>query len=176
MNRRDFIKGGMKTLGVCTCAGTLASMLNSCEFYSELQPANQQITKSINLDTDIDYEASGVKKEIFEKRPGYGVKVRFSDANYGIPVIIVRKSAEEYVCFSSLCTHDNCFGDDVTVPKGYFENKPSFFKYRLIKCNCHGSLFDPWEGGKPVEGPAEKPLKQFPTEFDKNTRILKIFF
>ncbi len=174
-DRREFLKSGIKVLGVCACAGGLATMLNSCEFYKELQPSWLGITKEINIDKDIDFAASGIKKDYFDKYIGYGVKIRIPDVNYGIPLVLVRKSKDEIMCFSTLCTHDNCFGDDISVPRGYFD-RPGMEGYRLIQCNCHGSHFDPWQNGKAVEGPAEKPLKQFRTEYDNSTRILKIFF
>lgn len=174
-NRRGFLKTGIKTLGVCACAGGLATLLNSCEFYDELQPASRGITKKINIDTDIDYAAQKIKREYFENK-GYGVKVQMPDVNYGIPLILVRMAKDEIACFSSLCTHDNCFGDEVTPPKGYFPNRPALSDYRLIICSCHGSQFDPWNEGKPAKGPAEKALKRYKTEYNIDTKILEIYF
>ncbi len=78
-------------------------------------------------------------------------------------------------CFSTLCTHDNCFGDDVLIPTGYvfMDGK----KYNpVIQCGCHGSQFDVFQNGKAVVGPAEKSLKRFPTEFNPETNILTIKF
>ncbi len=173
-NRREFLSLGIKTIGICTCATGLATLLNSCEFYNEIQPSSQGITKIINIDTDIDYKSNKIEREYFDFK-GFGVKIRIPDVNYGVPLILVRMSDEKIICFSSLCTHDNCFGDEVTAPTGYFD-RPDLADYRLIVCSCHGSQFDPWQEGKAILGPAEKPLKQFKTEYDNTTKILKIFF
>lgn len=173
-HRREFMELGVKTLGFCFCAGGISSLLNSCEFYSEIQASSQGVTKVINIDTDIDYQANDMERDYFDFK-GYGAKIRIPDVNYGVPLILVRKDPDTILCFSSLCTHDNCFGDEITAPSGYFDN-PELAGYRLITCNCHGSHFDPWQDGKAIEGPAEKPLKQFKTEFDKNTNLLTIYF
>jgi Rieske Fe-S protein len=53
--------------------------------------------------------------------------------------------------FSTTCTHAGC-----RIGKG---NENS------LQCSCHGSRFDA-ETGKPLKGPAIKPLQEFECRFD----------
>lgn len=172
LNRRKFLEKSGKFIVAGVCSTALAQILSSCETYSPLE-TTAGIDKVVNIDTDLTFPPP-LTRQLFDKK-GFGAKIRFSDVNYGIPVILVRIDADNIYCFSSLCTHDNCFGDDVSVPKGYYDT-PSLSSYRLINCACHGSQYDPFQGGKVVTGPAEKALKQFPTKYDKVTHLLTISF
>ena len=178
IQRREFFKQSAKTVAVCACVSSVTALLNSCEYYSALEPASQGVDKKVSIspdNKDLKYPA-GVTFKTFQQKKGYGAKIRFPDVNYGIPLILVRMTPyEDIACFSSLCTHDNCFGNDVSCPSGYYET-PGLKDARLIQCGCHGSKYDPFQNGKAVVGPAEKPLKQFPTEFNKETGILTIKF
>ena len=58
------------------------------------------------------------------------------------PIIVVRTSETEAAAFSSRCTHWGC---EVSLPVD-----------NVIKCHCHGSLFD--AAGKVTHGPAKKNL------------------
>ena len=64
------------------------------------------------------------------------------------------RNKESVRAFSTICTHAGCrigFGSTTT-----------------LQCNCHGSKFDA-ETGKPLKGPAIKPLQQFDCRFDQKT-------
>lgn len=56
--------------------------------------------------------------------------------------------------FSTTCTHAGC-----RIGKG---NETS------LQCSCHGSRFEA-ETGKPLKGPAIKPLQEFECRFDEKT-------
>jgi Rieske Fe-S protein len=56
--------------------------------------------------------------------------------------------------FSTACTHAGC-----RIGKG---------NGNTLQCNCHGSRFDA-ETGKPLKGPAIKPLQEFECRFDAKT-------
>ncbi|MCK9639273.1 MAG: Rieske (2Fe-2S) protein [Prolixibacteraceae bacterium] len=56
--------------------------------------------------------------------------------------------------FSTTCTHAGC-----RIGKG---------SGTVLKCGCHGSQFDA-KTGKPVKGPAIKPLLEFDCYFDKSS-------
>ena len=56
--------------------------------------------------------------------------------------------------FSTTCTHAGC-----RIGKG---------DGTVLKCGCHGSQFDA-KTGKPVKGPAIKPLQEFDCYFDKSS-------
>lgn len=78
-------------------------------------------------------------------RPGSAVE--FKDG--GEPAVLVRLDSGDFVAYSAVCTHQGC-----TV------------KYRdgELACPCHGSVFDPANGGAVVSGPANRPLPEIPVE------------
>lgn len=156
-SRREFLSKGLKSLGLCVAGISIAPILNSCEVDWSGTQSNSGIIKELD-----------VSQEIRLSRVGSGVMKTYPEVNLGIPVIIVCIGESEFVCFSSLCTHESCYGEEnITVPTPGRE---------VIVCQCHGSRFDPFDGGKPIQEPAERPLKQFQTEFNKETNILKIYF
>jgi Rieske Fe-S protein len=159
-SRRKFIKGSAGIIGVCACASAGIGLIQSCENFVQKESPSSGITIEIDV-SEYDYLYNKIN---------YGVRLTFEKVNYGIPVIITRLSETEFACFSTLCTHAHCSGEDMRPPLGNFD----IFAY--MQCNCHGSQFDPYNDGKPVKGPAERPLKQFPTQFDPETNILSIEF
>jgi len=56
--------------------------------------------------------------------------------------------------FSTTCTHAGC-----RIGKGNGNS---------LRCSCHGSRFEA-ETGKPLKGPAIKPLQEFECRFDEKT-------
>lgn len=161
-NRRKFLKKIPQIfLG---SIGTLF-LISSCENYLIKENFN-----NIEVIVELDKESDEIKKDL--NRIGWGVLKYFEGINYGIPVIIVRISNTEFACFSAMCTHDHCLITKriTELPAG---NYPG---YKFIRCSCHGSQFDPYENGKVVQGPAEKPLKKFRTEYDSENNLLKIYF
>jgi Rieske Fe-S protein len=160
IRRRTFLKhtGSAIALGAVSL-----SFLDSCESYIKKDDSTGTAVKIY-----IDNEDKAVQKNL--NRIGYGVLKYFGLLNYGIPVIIVRINDNEFVSFSAMCTHAHCIMHTplTELPAGVQEG------YRLIKCSCHGSKFDPYNNGAVVKGPAEQPLKQFTTEFDPDNRIITI--
>lgn len=161
-NRRDFIKGTLTKvgLGVLLPVGVLS--VKSCENYWNNPVETQGIDVEINL---TDYP------ELEDK--GGGVVRSFENLNYGIPVIIVNVGDYSFACFSSLCTHQSCFADSDDPSKSSVWLQP---RRGIIICNCHESKFDAFNNGVPIDGPAEKHLKQFRCEFNSEKRIVKISF
>ena len=154
--RRDFMKKGLALLGLCPATVAAVSGLVSCEFDRE---KNQGLTGGmVEFDTNPEETLT---------RIGGSVIQRWTHVNFGIPIIIVRIADDAFACFSSLCTHANCFGDDLRLPRPGRTD---------IVCYCHGSRFDPFDHGNPIKGPAEKALKEFPSKFDAATGLLEIYF
>lgn len=81
------------------------------------------------------------------------LSVEGSDA----PLFIVRYNSDVYYTLSAICTHRGC-----TV-----EEKGSRFV-----CPCHGSTYD--RSGSVTKGPAEQPLRRYPTRLENNGRTLVI--
>ena len=162
LDRRDFLKDTLTKvgLGVILPVGVLS--VNSCENYWD----NPIVSQGIDIDVSI------ADNPILEEKGG-GVIISFDNLNYGIPVILINIGDDNFACYSSLCTHQSCFADNDDPSKSSVWLQP---RRGVIICNCHESKFDAFNGGVPIEGPAEKPLKQYPCEFNIETQIITIKF
>jgi Rieske Fe-S protein len=64
------------------------------------------------------------------------------------------RSVESLRAFSTTCTHAGC-----RIGKSHGD---------VLQCSCHGSQFD-GPTGRPVRGPAFKPLKELACHYDKQS-------
>ena len=78
-----------------------------------------------------------------------GSALEFTDEDTGQQAILVHLQSGDFVAYSAICTHRQC-----TV--GYSDGN--------LACPCHGSVFDPTNGGAVVNGPATQPLPEIPVE------------
>ncbi len=76
-----------------------------------------------------------------------GSAVKFKDS--GNPAVLVHLDSGDFVAYSAVCTHQGC---TVAYDDG------------LLACPCHGSVFDPANGGEVVTPPAEQPLPEIAVE------------
>ncbi len=81
-----------------------------------------------------------------EVRPGTALE--FEDSR-GNPAVLVRLRGGNFVAYSALCTHAGCA---VAYSNGQ------------LACPCHGSIFDPANNARVVNGPAQRPLPKIPVE------------
>jgi arsenite oxidase small subunit len=80
-----------------------------------------------------------------EVAPGSALK--FKDS--GNPAFLVHLDSGDFVAYSAICTHQGC-----TVA----------YQGGQLACPCHGSVFDPANGGAVVTGPATTPLPEIPVK------------
>ena len=64
------------------------------------------------------------------------------------------------VAFSAICTHLGCALIPQLTPEGQ------------IACPCHGSHFDPRQGGAVVRGPADRALPQLPISISSDGSLV----
>ena len=69
--------------------------------------------------------------------------------NDGQPAVLVHLEGGDFVAYSAVCTHQQC---EVAYQDGQ------------LACPCHGSIFDPADGGAVVNGPAQEPLPDIPVQ------------
>ncbi len=82
----------------------------------------------------------------------------YSTSLEGTPVTIFRTGDTTFRTFSRICTHQGC-------TTSWNDSNDQF------RCPCHGSRFS--ETGGVVQGPAERALPEFDTEYDaENNRLL----
>ena len=67
----------------------------------------------------------------------------------GQPAVLVHLESGDFAAYSAVCTHQQC-----TVA----------YQDGQLSCPCHGSLFDPANGGEVVQGPAQEPLPEIPVQ------------
>jgi len=67
----------------------------------------------------------------------------------GSPAVLVHLDSGDFVAYSAVCTHQGC--------KVAYQNGQ-------LACPCHGSIFDPANGGAVVNGPAQTPLPKIPVK------------
>lgn len=67
----------------------------------------------------------------------------------GNDAVLVHLEGGDFVAYSAICTHQQC-----TVA----------YRDAQLVCPCHGSIFDPANGGAVVNGPAKTPLSEIPVE------------
>ncbi|MBM2815651.1 MAG: Rieske (2Fe-2S) protein [Ignavibacteria bacterium] len=180
--RRNLISGGFKLFVLTAICPSLAASLSSCELDRTIDTL-LGITKEIDIyylkeQFRIQNTVDGEFRPDWEKYEGWGIMLQFRDVNFGIPVILVWLTNNQFKCYSSLCTHDSCFGNvnpsasKVILPLP----KSSPEEVSEIICSCHGSRFDSIYDAKVTNGPAEKPLRQYKTEYIQSTGMLRIFF
>ena len=77
-----------------------------------------------------------------------GTALEFEDSG-GNPAVLVHLKSGNFVAYSALCTHEGCA---VSYSNGQ------------LACPCHGSIFDPANNARVVNGPAQRPLPKIPVE------------
>lgn len=60
------------------------------------------------------------------------------------------QAVDDVVAYSAICTHSGCEVDDTLGDS------------HTLFCSCHGSIFDPRDGGAAIGGPAPRPLPSLP--------------
>ncbi len=78
--------------------------------------------------------------------------------------ILRRASQTTIVAFSAVCPHQGCLiGDQMGE-----------LHHHKIRCMCHGAEFNP-QTGAVTQGPATTGLTQYQTEFDPQSKTVKIY-
>ena len=75
--------------------------------------------------------------------------VEFTDEETGQQAVLVHLEGGDFAAYSAICTHRQCI-------VGYSDGS--------LACPCHGSVFDPANGGAVLNGPATQPLPEIPVE------------
>ena len=82
---------------------------------------------------------------VSEVQPGSATQFK----DQGRPAVLVHLQNGDFAAYSAVCTHQGC-----TVA----------YKDGQLACPCHGSVFDPANGGAIINGPAQQPLPEIPVE------------
>jgi Rieske Fe-S protein len=164
-DRRKFLTNAATIAAGVAVVSTTGGLLSSCENYvsENLVTFGQSAYVDITL-----FEPTPPRPpKPSIKRVGQSFQFKFGKFNYGVPVIIYMSSSSPiaYACYSSMCTHMNCFGKDVKGPLSKPSTTPGFEDFSRVICSCHGSKYDPFNNGAVINGPAEKPLLSYPISY-----------
>jgi Rieske Fe-S protein len=88
-----------------------------------------------------------------------GFSFSFNLAETDKPALLVHLPDESWAAYEAVCTHKGC-------EVGYQ------LESRRLGCPCHGSVFNPAEGGAVVQGPAQKPLQEIKVEI-KSGKVVR---
>ncbi len=77
----------------------------------------------------------------------------FQFKNSGQPAVLVHLKSGDLVAYSAVCTHLGC---TVAYQKSSGD----------LVCPCHGSIFDPAQNAKVLNGPAPRPLPKIPIKIE----------
>ena len=88
---------------------------------------------------------------------GPGGRLQVAPGPGSEPIYILAATDGEYVALSPRCTHQGC---TVAVQGD------------VLVCPCHGSTYD--RGGRVLRGPAERPLRRYPTRVQDGTLLVSV--
>jgi Rieske Fe-S protein len=88
-----------------------------------------------------------------------GFAFSFNLAETDKPALLVHLPDESWAAYEAVCTHKGC-------EVGYQ------LESRRLGCPCHGSVFNPAQGGAVVQGPAQKPLQEIKVDI-KSGKVVR---
>ena len=88
-----------------------------------------------------------------------GFAFSFKLAETDKPALLVHLPDESWAAYEAVCTHMGC-------EVGYQ------LESRRLGCPCHGSVFNPAQGGAVVQGPAQKPLQEIKVDIKSGKVML----
>lgn len=148
ISRSRFIRLGA-ALGVSAAGASVLAACGGGESGGSGGVATQAETnaESAAETTPAEQQASGGAAIASESEVAPGSARPFKDG--GKDAVLVHLDSGEFVAYSAVCTHQSC-----TVA----------YRDGQLACPCHGSVFDPANGGSVVTPPADQPLAEIPVE------------
>ncbi|MGI8865888.1 MAG: ubiquinol-cytochrome c reductase iron-sulfur subunit [Rubrobacteraceae bacterium] len=128
------------TVGV----GVAAASISACGGSGGSESGGSSSEETAAKTTAEKADGSGIAAQS-DVKPGSAMK--FKDG--GEDAVLVHLENGDFVAYSAVCTHQGCV---------------VAFKDGQLACPCHGSVFDPSNGGEVVTGPAKQPLPEIPVE------------
>jgi succinate dehydrogenase / fumarate reductase iron-sulfur subunit len=148
-SRRSFLKSATGVAGI----GVALSLTGILGISAVAPTLEDQPSQWVPAGKTASYPVGSVSTVMIN----YERKQGFHSENVNVPILIRRDSEEEFVCFSSSCTHLGC--------SVHWEQTE-----RRFKCACHGGAFD--MDGNVVAGPPPSPLPRLPWKVENG--IIKV--
>ena len=147
-SRREFLHNLGSILGSITIVGVVAPLVSSCSSNPASPTNNGTPWTGVGVVT---FDVSALTAY----NQGLMTNTRGTDNR---PVMIVHLDDGSYIALSSRCTHAGCLVD---LPNN-----------GEILCRCHGSRFA--LTGTVIQGPAQRPLKVYPSTYDPTQKTLTV--
>lgn len=146
-SRREFLAGVAQTILGVTVVGVAVPILDACSTGG----LGGSPTSLKNLPNAFDVSAL--------TQPGQALVTKTVGPD-GAPIVIILKSAGNYLALSMRCTHQGC---TIFPPQNGY-----------MVCPCHGSVYD--MNGNLVQGFGRGPLYRYTSSFDASTHTLTLNF
>jgi Rieske Fe-S protein len=152
ITRREFFDKTIKGATLIAVPSLLGTILESCS--SNSNPVSGSNSSS-NLQTiQVTPKNNIITLNIDSSSPlsaaGNAVLVQYSNGN----LLVDRANQDTFNALSAICTHQGC------LITGYNQGNEHFI------CPCHGSAFG--LNGQVVNGPAQRALPRYQTQFNNN--------
>ena len=154
--RRKFLIQGLTGIGITVCAGTIATLLSSCESNETVTPSEQTFPVALSLTLNELEPLSTIGGAVLYNVPDY---------NAGNDIIIIRLESAKFLVVTSICTHNGC---GLSLPDTDIAS---------IYCGCHDARFSPITGEviqQPNTGRATN-LKTFVNSYDATSNVLSVY-
>jgi thiosulfate dehydrogenase [quinone] large subunit len=146
--RRVFVCDAARALAAGAVAGVTGPLLTACA-RDTADATHGTLPAATRQTTNVDVSSITADGESI---------VTPSNGPDGAPILIVRRSAEEYLALSMQCTHEGC---PINPPvRG------------VMMCPCHGSQFD--LSGQVRRGPAQYPLGRYVAVYHPANKTLTV--
>lgn len=159
MAEERFSRGRFIKFGAALGVGASASLAAACGGGEKAEEGGPTAGEGAVKGASESTEAGGANDGVAQVESGaviaqesdvpQGSAVEFTDEETGQQAVLVHLEGGDFAAYSAICTHRQCV-------VGYSDGN--------LACPCHGSVFDPANGGAVVNGPATQPLPEIPVE------------
>ncbi len=150
ITRREFFNKTIQSAAIITVPSLLGTILESCGSNSNPVSAPSSNLQTIQATPKNNIISLTIDSSSPLATIGNAALLQYSNGN----LLVDRANQDTFNALSAICTHQGC------LITGYDSGNKKFL------CPCHGSTFN--LNGQVSNGPAQRPLTQYQTQFNNN--------
>ncbi len=150
ITRREFFNKTIQGAAIITLPSILGSIIEGCGSNSNPVSASSSNLQTIQATPKNNVISLNIDSSSPLSTVGSAVLLQFSNGN----ILVDRPTQDSFNSLSAICTHQGC------LITGFDSGNKSFV------CPCHGSKFN--LSGQVINGPAQRALPQYQTQFNNN--------